>query len=197
MPTTTVALPCIAHGTANLAFAQLVANAATTRVGTTATLTMLATATLATGDNCLIQGHDLDEYNGVFAITVASGTTITYVIEQDPGANSAVTVATVDRVTLSAAMDVSTGYGGAVLVAVQNSAIGPTAPAQVWVGQSNVDVPANYFWRQIFSGDTVARSVASAKIPMPMGDRFYKVAVCRNTGQPVDIATIASHTTAG
>lgn len=197
MPATKVASVIIPRGTPSAPFAQLVANASTTRVGTLATLTMASTATLLTGDNCLIQGHDNDEYNGLFAVTVASATTITYTIKQDPGANSTVTNATVDKVVLGTALNMSTDYGAQVVIAVQNGATGPTAAAQVWRGISITSSPVDYLWAPFFAGSVTLKSLVQVIDALDMGVMFVNYAVCRNTGAAVDCYAIATEVTGG
>lgn len=185
----------IARGTSNAAFTQLTANAATTRSGTTATLTMASTATLATNDKCLIQGHDLEEYNGVFTITVASGTTITYTIKQDPGANSSVTNATVDKVTMGTALDVSTVDSGEVVITIQNGATGPTVAAEVWEGVAIANNEYDYIWRPMFTGTTTAKDNITRMMTIPQGRMYVNYVVGRNTGQAVDCFALATKAT--
>lgn len=197
MPATKVASVIIPRGTPSLPFTQLVANASTTRVGTTATLTMASTATLTTGDNCLIQGHGHEEYNGIFQVTVTSATTITYVIKQDPGANSAVTNATVDKVVLGTALNMTTDYGAQVVIGLQNGAIGPTVAPQVWVGLSHTINPVDYLWQPLFAGDSVAKSLANFVDTVEMATMFVNYMVCRNTGQTVDVYAVATEVVSG
>ena len=186
----------IARGTSNAAFTQLSSNAATTRSGTTATLTMASTATLANNDYCLIQGHDLEEYNGVFQVTVASSTTLTYTIKQDPGASSGTTVMTVDKVTMGTALDISTAYGGNVAGGLQNGNTGPTIAPQIWMGVSGSSTITDYIWRPVSGGDTTAKSWSPFIMSLPLGMSFVNFAVCRNTGQAVDCALQATYVTA-
>lgn len=198
MPATKSAAVIIARGTSNAAFAQLTSNAATTRVGTTATLTMASTATLATNDWCLIQGHDLEEYNGVFQITVASGTTITYTIKQDPGASSGTTTTmTCDKVTMGTALDMTADYGAQVFIGLQNGNSAPGVAPQVWKGISATGpAAADYQWRPLFSGDISARSFNSIIDQVDMASLYVNYCVARNTTNAVDCCAIASHLTA-
>lgn len=195
MATTNSSSTVIARGTSNAAFAQLSSNAATTRSGTTATLTMASTSTLATNDYCLIQGHDLEEYNGVFQITVASGTTITYTIKQDPGASSGTTVMTVDKVTLGTAVDMTTAYGGNVWGGIQNGNSAPGAVAQVWWGVSATSNLVDYRWQPWAYGDLTAKSWSPVNVPLVVG-AYNNFIVCRNTTNAVDCWLTANKTTA-
>jgi hypothetical protein len=195
MPSTNSASTVIPRGTPNAAFAQLSSNAATTRSGTTATLTMASTATLTTNDWCLIQGHDIEEYNGVFQITVASGTTITYTIKQDPGASSGTTVMTVDKVTLgTVAVDMSTSYDGLIYGGIQNGNTAPGVAAQVWLGQSATSAAADYVWRPLSAGDLTAKSWSPFSVTLKPG-LFYNIAVCRNTTNAVECFALATKMT--
>lgn len=196
MATTNSTAAVIARGTSNAAFAQLSSNAATTRSGTTATLTMASTATLATNDYCLIQGHDLEEYNGVFQVTVASGTTLTYTIKQDPGASSTSTVMTVDKCTFGTAVDMSTAYDGKVIGGIQNGNTVLGAVAQIWLGESVASAAlVDYVWRPIATGDTAARSWTPFSYTLRPGT-YVNFVVCRNTSGPVDVHLAYTKTTA-
>lgn len=196
MATTNSTAAVIGRGTANATFTQLVSNAVTTRSGTTATLTMTSTGTLTNNDYCLIQGHDLEEYNGVFQITVASGTTITYTIKQDPGASSGTTVMTVDKVTFGTAVDMTTAYDGKVIGGIQNGNTAPTVAAQIWVGESVLSSAlADYAWRPVAAGDVTAKSWTPFAYTMRPGT-YVNFIVCRNTGQSVDCYLTAVKTTA-
>ena len=187
----------IALGSTIAAFTQLVSNAATTRSATTATLTMASTATLATNDYCLIQGHDLAEYNGVFQITVASGTTLTYTIKADPGASSGTTVMTVDKVLMGTALDMTTGYGAQVNGALQNGNTGPTIAPQVWKGVATTgSALADYRWYLCTVGDTTAKSMLPINDTLDFAAMYVNYCVCRNTGQPVDVVIQASNVSA-
>ncbi len=198
MAATKAAATIIALGSASAAFTQLVSNAATTRSTTTATLTMASTATLATNDYCLIQGHDLAEYNGVFQVTVASGTTLTYTIKADPGASSGTTVMTVDKVVMGTALDMTTDYGAQVVIGLQNANTGPTIAPQIWRGISSTgSALADYRWQVLSSGDTTAKSLTQIVDVLGMDTMYVNYVVCRNTGQPVDCYALASHVTAG
>lgn len=198
MAATKAVAVCIARGTSNAAFTQLVSNAVTTRSGTTATLTMASTATLTTGNTCLIQGHDLDEYNGIFTITVpGGGTTITYTISADPGASSTSTVMTVDKCTLGTAVDLSTDYGGDATVAIQNGNTTLGAAAEIWIGYSyTLTSPpeSSYLWTRLAYGDTAAKSLTRLNIPVSGGSVNF--AIARNTTGPVDCGAAVIHTTA-
>ena len=197
MATTKAAFSAIiARGTSNAAFAQLSSNAATTRSGTTATLTMASTATLATNDYCLIQGHDLEEYNGVFQVTVASGTTLTYTIKQDPGASSTSTVMTVDKVTFGNPIDMSTDYGGEVNGGLQNGNSAPGVAPQIWMGSSSTSTLADYVWRQVSLGDTTAKSWTPFNMHLSQSKMFVNFIVCRNTTNAIDCYLLATHITA-
>ena len=197
MATTKAAFSAIiARGTSNAAFAQLSSNAATTRSGTTATLTMASTATLATNDYCLIQGHDLEEYNGVFQVTVASGTTLTYTIKQDPGASSGTTVMTVDKVTFGTAIDMSTDYGALVYGGLQNGNSAPGVAPQIWMGISGTSTITDFVWRQVAGGDTTAKSWTPFQIALSQTMMFANFVVCRNTTNAIDCTLLATHITA-
>lgn len=195
MPTTNTSATVIARGTSNAAFAQLSSNAATTRSGTTATLTMVSTATLATNNYALIQGHDIEEYNGIFQITVASGTTITYTIKQDPGASSTTTVMTVDKVTIGTAIDMTVAYGGDVWGGIQNGNAAPGVAAQIWMGVSATSSLPDYRWQPVASGDITVKSWTPFSLQLNVGV-FVNFAVCRNTTNAVDCYLIGNKTTA-
>lgn len=180
----------IARGTQKSSFTQLVANAVTTRSGTTATLTMASTATLATNDWCLIQGHDIEEYNGVFQITVASGTAITYSIFQDPGASSSVTNASVDKVIIGTALDLTTADYGEAEIVIQNGGTGPSTAPEVWQGVST-DVAA-YRWRPMAAGTTTAKDMRSFIDAFPPGRMYVNYAIGKNAGQNIDCYAIGS-----
>lgn len=197
MASTKAGVAIIAFGASNAAFAQLSSNAVTTRSGTTATLTMASTATLATNDKCLIQGHDLSEYNGIFTITVVNGTTITYTIKADPSASSGTTVMTVDKCTVGTALDMTTDYGGVVLIGLQNGNSAPGVVPQVWIGRAIASTEADYIWAPLFSGDVTAKSLNIIDQPLDWGRMYVNFAVCRNTTNAVDCYAIASHVTAG
>lgn len=68
-----------------------------TRSGTTATVTVASTASLATGDWVFIQDATPLGYCGIVQITVASGTTLTYTVD-----NTLASPATLDGATLRA-----------------------------------------------------------------------------------------------
>lgn len=196
MATTNSSAAVIARGTSNAAFAQLSSNAATTRSGTTATLTMASTATLSTGNYCLIQGHDLEEYNGVFQVTVASGTTITYTIKQDPGASSGTTVMTVDKVTFGTAVDMTTAYDGKVIGGIQNGNSAPGVAAQIWVGEAVASSSlVDYVWRPVAAGDVTAKSWTPFSYTLRPGT-YTNFVVCRNTTNAVDCYLTSVKTTA-
>jgi hypothetical protein len=61
-----------------------------THVGTLATLTTATAHNLVTGNRVTISGASSSEYNGVYVITVTSGTTFTYVMASIPAANATV-----------------------------------------------------------------------------------------------------------
>lgn len=196
MATTNSSAAVIARGTSNAAFAQLSSNAATTRSGTTATLTMASTATLATNDYCLIQGHDLEEYNGVFQVTVASGTTLTYTIKQDPGASSGTTVMTVDKVTFGTAVDMTTAYDGKVIGGIQNGNSAPGVAAQIWVGEAVASSSlVDYVWRPVAAGDVTPKSWTPFSYTLRPGT-YTNFVVCRNTTNAVDCYLTSVKTTA-
>lgn len=196
MPTTNTSAAVIARGTPNAAFAQLSTSAATTRSGTTATATVTNT-TLAVNDWVLIQGHDLEEYNGIFQVaSLISTTGITYVIKQDPGASSGTTVMTVDKVTLGTAVDMTTAYDGAIFGGIQNGNSAPGVAAQVWLGQSSASSGAtDYLWRPISAGDVTAKSWSPFSVTLKAGS-YYNIAVCRNTTNAVDCYATSVKTTA-
>lgn len=197
MATTKAAFSAIiARGTSNAPFAQLSTTAVTTRVGTTATATVTNT-TLAVNDYVLMQGHDLEEYNGVFQVaSLISTTGITYVIKQDPGASSGTTVMTVDKVTFGTAIDMSTDYGGEVNGGLQNGNSAPGVAPQIWMGNSSTSTLVDYVWRQVAGGDTSAKSLTSFSMQLPQSKMFVNFVVCRNTTNAIDCYLLASHITA-
>lgn len=197
MATTKAAFSAIIpRGTSNAAFAQLSTTAVTTRSGTTATATVTNT-TLAVNDYVLMQGHDLEEYNGVFQVaSLISTTGITYVIKQDPGASSGTTVMTVDKVTFGTAIDMSTDYGGEVNGGLQNGNSAPGVAPQIWMGSSSTSTLADYVWRQVAGGDTSAKSLTSFSMQLPQSKMFVNFIVCRNTTNAIDCFLLASHITA-
>ena len=195
MPTTNSSAAVIARGTSNAAFAQLATTVATTRSGTTATLSLASTTGLATNDYCLIQGHDIEEYNGIFQVTVATGTTITYTIKQDPGASSTSTVMTVDKVTMGTAIDMTTAYGGDVWGGIQNGNDAPGVAAQIWMGVSATSSLPDYRWQPVAAGDITAKSWTPFSMQLNVGV-FVNFAVCRNTTNAVDCFLIGNKTTA-
>jgi len=195
MATTNTTSDVIARGTSNAAFAQLSTTAVTTRSGTTATATVTNT-TLAVNDYVLIQGHDLEEYNGIFQVaSLISTTGITYVIKQDPGASSATTVMTVDKVKMGTAIDLTTAYGGDVWGGIQNGNSAPGVAAQIWMGTSATSSLPDYRWQPVASGDITAKSWTPFSIPLNVGV-FVNFAVCRNTTNAVDCFLIGNKTTA-
>lgn len=193
MPKTVAAATIIARGTSNAAFVQLTGCSAT-RTGTTATLTKTAHGR-ASNDKCLIQGFSLEEFNGVFNITVVDANTFTYVIKQDPGANPAGTPGTVDVVTLGTALNLTAGYGAEAFGGIQNTTVGPTIAPQLWMGVANGSAEADYIWAPVMGGDTTANSWTPIRVPIPMARSYVNFAVARNTGQAVDCFVLASHVT--
>lgn len=187
----------IARGTPNAAFAQLATTVATTRSGTLATLSLASTTGLSNGDYVLIQGHDLEEYNGVFQIvTVTTNTSITYTMKADPGASSTSTVMTVDKVLFGNAVDMSIAYDGKVIGGIQNGNTTLGAAAQIWVGESVASSSiVDYVWRPVAAGDAVAKSWTPFSYTLRPGT-WVNFVVCRNTTGPVDVRLAYTKTTA-
>jgi hypothetical protein len=185
----------IARGTANAAFTQLT-GCSVTRSGTTATLTKTSHG-LSNSDKVLIQGFELEEFNGVFTISNVATNTFDYIIKQDPGANPSGTPGTVDKVTLGTAVDLSTAYGLQVQIGLQNKNTGPGVAPQVWKGVANANNEYDYIWSQIGVGDTTANSLTSIVDFVDGAVMFVNYTVCRNTSQSVDCYAIASELTSG
>jgi hypothetical protein len=186
MATTPLAALVFARGQSNAAFAQLSTSAVTTRSGAVATATVTNT-TLAVNDYVLVQGHDLEEYNGVFKVeSLISTTGITYNIKQDPGASSTTTVMTIDKVTLGTGVDCSTAYDGRIVGGIQNGNSAPGAAPQIWVGESSTSTLADYTWRPLMAGDSVAKSWTPFAHTLRPG-WFTNLAICRNTTNAVDV----------
>lgn len=186
MPATkSSATTIIARGTSNAAFTQLT-GCSVTRSTTTATLTRTSHGR-SNGDKVLIQGFSLEEFNGIFTVANAAANTFDYTIAQDPGANPAGTPGTLDLVTLGTAMDMSTAYAAHVFGQLQNGTTGPTLVAQVWVGLSQVNTESAYRWQSISSGSLPANDITPINYTPPQSAAFVNFAVCRNTGQAVDI----------
>lgn len=184
----------IAKGTSNAAFTQLT-GCSVTRSGTTATLTKTSHG-LSNGDKVLIQGFSLAEFNGIFTVANAAANTFDYTISADPGANPSGTPGTVDKVTLGTALDLTGSYHARIFGFVQNGTTGPTAAAQIWVGESLTSNEADYIWRMLSGGDTSANSFSPFGYSPHQATQFLNIAVCRNTGQAVDCCALATHITA-
>lgn len=184
----------IALGTSNAAFTQLT-GCSVTRSGTTATLTKTSHGR-ANGDKVLIQGFALSEFNGIFTVANSATNTFDYTISADPGANPSGTPGTVDLVTLGTALDLTGSYDHTIFGGLQNGTTAPTVPAQIWVGYSLSSNEYDYVWRQVGTGDTTANSWSTFQLSPPQNTQFVNVAVCRNTGQAVDIAMLASYISA-
>lgn len=196
MPASKTSAVIVARGTANAAFTQLT-GCSVTRTGTTATLTKTAHG-LATSDKVLVQSFELEEFNGVFTITVVDANTFTYTIKQDPGANPASAVGTVDKVTLGTAVDLSSAYACTIAGEIQNRNTGPTIAPQVWIGQAEIASPAeaDWRWRLLLEGSTSANGFTSFVLNIPPGQRNVNLLIGRNTGQPVDFDVSATYLTA-
>lgn len=184
----------IARGTSNAAFTQLTGCSAT-RSGTTATLTKTSHGR-SNGDKVLIQGFGLEEFNGLFTISNVTSNTFDYTIKQDPGANPSGTPGTVDLVTLGAALNLTTAYGARIFGGFQNGTTGPGVAPQLWMGTCATGTEADYVWRQIGQGDTVANSWTPIPITLDEKVGYVNFAVCRNTNQAVDCFFLAEYVTA-
>ena len=145
----------------------------------------------------LIQGFSLEEFNGVFTVANSATNTFDYTIKQDPGANPSGTPGTVDKVTAGTALDLTTAYGCQIIGGVQNGTTGPTIAPQVWLGISNSgSAEADYVWRPVYAGDSLANSWTPFSFTLPQAAQRVNVVVCRNTGQAVDCFAQASYITA-
>ena len=195
MATSKSAATIIARGTSNAAFTQLT-GCSVTRSGTTATLTKTSHGR-SNGDTILVQGFELEEFNGIFVIGGVTSNTFTYTIKQDPGANPSGTTGTIDKVTLGTALDLSTAYGGYVVLGIQNGNSAPGVAAQIWMGVANGSAEADYRWSAVFSGDVVANSSTVRRMPLDIGIMYVNFAVCRNTTNPVDCFALASKVVSG
>lgn len=185
----------IARGTSNAAFTQLT-GCSVTRSGTTATLTKTSHGR-SNGDKVLIQGFALEEFNGIFTVANASTNAFDYTIKQDPGANPSGTTGTVDKVTLGTALDLTTAYGAKIFGGIQNGNTGPGVAAQVWIGTaSSGSTDADYQWRQLAAGDTVANSWTPFSYVPAQADQYVNVAIARNTSQAVDCYATGTKITA-
>jgi hypothetical protein len=193
MPSTNASSVVIARGTSNASFTQLTA-CSVTRTGTTATLTKTAHGR-SNGENVLIQGFALEEFNGVFVVANAAANTFDYTIKQDPGANPAGTTGTVDLVTLGTAIDMTTSYDGLIVGGIQNGNSAPGVAAQVWFGQAAISSSAvDYLWRPISAGDITVNSWSPFSVTLKPGF-YYNIAICRNTTNAVDCQAVGSKMT--
>ena len=194
MAMTKVSAVIIARGSSNPAFAQLTGCSAT-RSGTTATLTKTSHGR-SNGDKVLIQGFDLEEFNGIFTVANAAANTFDYTIKQDPGANPSGTPGTLDKVTLGTAVDLSTCYGGMVIGGLQNGA-DPGAQAEIWMGQAvSGSADCDYVWRPMIGGGWLANVWTPFDYTIKQGAGFLNFAVARNTTNAVDCHLIANKITA-
>lgn len=184
----------VAKGTSNAAFTQLTGCSAT-RSGTTATLTKTSHG-LSNGDKVLIQGFSLAEFNGVFTVANSAANTFDYTISADPGANPTGTPATVDRVTLGTALDLTGAYDCHVFGGFQNTTTGPTVAPQLWVGYSLSANEQDYIWTLVAGGDTTANSWQPFQLVAPLSVQYINFAFARNTGQAVDCVALASYVSA-
>ncbi len=184
----------IARGTSNAAFTQLT-GCSVTRSGTTATLTKTSHGR-SNGDKVLIQGFGLEEFNGVFTVANATANTFDYTIKQDPGANPSGTPGTVDLVTLGTTLNLTTAYGARIFGGFQNGTTGPTVAPHLWMGTCATGTEADYVWRLVGGGDTVANSWTPFVLTLDEKVGYVNLAVCRNTGQAVDCFLLAEYVTA-
>lgn len=184
----------LARGTSKPLFVQLT-TCSVTRTGTTATLTKAAHG-LSNGDVVMIQGFSLEEFNGVFTIANAGGGgAFDYTIKQDPGANPTGTPGTVDKVTVSSVLDLSTKLGAIVSGVLQNTTTGPTLAAQVWVGYATANNEYDYFWSQLINGDVTANVATPWRQRIDQPGMYVKYAIIGNTGQAVDCSIYAQELT--
>lgn len=193
MAVTKTSRTIIARGTSNAAFTQLTGVSAT-RSSTTATYTKTSHG-LSTSDKVLIQGFSLEEFNGVFTITVVDANTFTATISADPGANPAGTPGTVDKATVGTAVDLSTALGLLVVGSIQNTTTGPTIAPQVWRGLASSSSESAYIWRPLVAGDTTANSMTPVIDQLPAQAMYVNYCVVRNTGQAVDVGIIGHELT--
>ena len=184
----------IARGTSNAAFTQLTGCSAT-RSGVTATLTKTSHGR-SNGDKVLIQGFDLEEFNGIFTVANAAANTFDDTIKQDPGANPSGTPGTVDKVTLGTALDVSTCYGGVIIGGIQNGSA-PGVQAELWMGQAVTgSADGDYVWRPMLGGGVLANAWTPFSYTIKQGDGLINFAVLRNTTNAVDCFILANKITA-
>lgn len=193
MAVTKTSRTIIPRGTSNPAFTQLTGVSAT-RSGTTATYTKTSHG-LSTNDKVLIQGFSLEEFNGVFTITVVDANTFTATISADPGANPTGAPGTVDKATVGTAVNLSTALGLLVVGEIQNPTTGPTIAPQVWRGLASSSSEADYIWRQLMAGDTTANSMTPIIDQLGAQAMYVNYCVVRNTGQAVDVGIIGHELT--
>lgn len=158
-----------------------------TRSGTTATLTTSASHGLSDGEIVFVDGVFPEEYNGVFAITNASGSVFDYTLLRDPGADATPGSAVVWRGTLGIELDLSTALGAKLVGVIRNGATGPTLAARVLLGQGNVTGSLNKKWHEIMIGETANLAAVQIRFGIPSTVMFASVFVYGNTAQAVDV----------
>lgn len=184
----------IARGTSNAAFTQLTGGTGT-RSGATANFNKTSHGR-STGDKMLIQGSSIEEFNGLFSITVVDANNFTYPMKADPGANPASASLTADLVTLGTPLDVSTCYGGIIIGGIQNGSA-PGVQAELWMGQAVTgSADGDYVWRSMLGGGVLANAWTPFSYTIKQGDGLINFAVLRNTTNAVDCFILANTITA-
>jgi len=193
MAVTKTARNIVARGTTNAAFTQLT-GCSVTRSGTTATLTKTSHGR-SNGDKVLIQGFELEEFNGIFTVANSAANTFDYTIKQDPGANPSGTPGTLDLATVGTAVDLSTALGLLVTLGIQNRNSGITVAGQCWIGFANANNEYDYLWRALFAGDTTVASLSLLVHQVPAQAMFVNFAFVRNVGAAIDCYAIGQELT--
>lgn len=193
MAVTKTARNIVARGTSRAAFTQLTGCSAT-RSGTTATLTKTSHGR-SNGDKVLIQGFELEEFNGIFTVANSAANTFDYTIKADPGANPSGTPGTLDLMTVGTRVDLSTALGLLVQLGIQNRNSGITKLGECWVGMANADNEYDYLWRPLFGGDLVVASLSPFVFHAPAAAMYVNFAFGRNAGAAIDCWAIGSELT--
>lgn len=184
----------IPRGTSNAAGTQLT-GCSVTRSGTTATLTKTSHGR-SNGDKVLIQGFELEEFNGIFTVANSAANTFDYTIKQDPGANPSGTPGTVDKMTLGTAIDLSTCYGGMVVGGMQTGAA-PGVQGELWLGQAVTgSADCDYVWRPVSASGIAANVWTPFDYTLKQGAGMLNFAFGKNTTNAVDVFLLANKITA-
>ncbi len=166
-----------------------------TRSGVTATLTTASAHGWSNGDVVYVDGVFPAEYNGVFAITNASGSVFDYTMVRDPGVSASDGTAVVWRGTLGTELDLTTAFGADLVGRITNGATGPTAGLNILLGRSNDSVEANFRWRSILVGNTGNLVGTEISFGVTKSVMYLNVFAYGNTGQAVDLLLAADEFT--